>query len=212
MKASWNGRHERFWRCSKSARRLVFAATPREREETMDALPRHRTIGKAKRRQSLVVACVGQNGDAFFETPLDFLAPIESRGRLCVVSDDIGTDAASLLFDPLPVIAREDGEDRDELAPVHSCEHFHIEMALFDHLAHRRPVFGPKAGRLRHRHLVLRHHHRAHFTGALGIAVIGLRVNGYTMTDRELDLLRGRSFPAPCALHRRLCRRARRAV
>ena len=108
---------------------------------------------------------------------------------MCIVPDDIGTDAASLLLDPLPVIAREDGEDRDQLAPVHSCKDFHIEMALFDHLAHRRPVFGPKAGRFRYRHFVLRHHHRAHFMSALGVTGIGLRVNGYTVTDRELDLL-----------------------
>lgn len=108
---------------------------------------------------------------------------------MCVVSDDIGTDAAPLLFDPLPVISRKDRQDRDELAPIHSCEDLHVEMPPIDHLAHRGPVFGSKARRLRHRHFVLRHYYRAHFMGTLSVTVIGLRVNGYTMTDRKLDLL-----------------------
>src|SRR5712692_7563692 len=104
----------------------------------MNALTCHRKVGKTKSRQNLVVAGMGDDGNTCFKAPRDFLTSIKGGSRLCIVSEYIGTDAAPLFFDPLAIIARESVEDSNEPFPINCSKHLHVEMALFDHLAHCR--------------------------------------------------------------------------
>ena len=117
---------------------------------------------------------------------MNLLATIHRLLRLGVVAGHFCPDTGTLLIDPRGVVPGQHAQGIDQRVNLQRREALHIEQATTDHLAHGRAIGWIEAGRLRHLHLVLRHHRGAHLGGQRHV-VCGFGMDGNAMAHGEFD-------------------------